>query len=230
MSVTPTSSMKEQKKPILLLIVISCAIPFVALCQGTMVYVSSINTPPGGFGEVAGNSWLAQGFGTGSHSSGYMVTGVQLQLTNATGNPSGLTVSIYSQNNLIPHLPGSSLGPLTGDANPLSGGIYSYSAASVVLSPNTRYYLVVTSSQPLSMGAFRWQTKATTSPVEMNGLSSGFPAESVDGTAWERRASSMFQFSVTAMTVPEPRGLTLMLTAASLTIRPHRKHGSRQAA
>jgi hypothetical protein len=216
--------MTTRIKSIFLLAVITSVVVTTGFCQGTIVYVSSINTPSGGFGAVASDSWLAQGFGTGTHTNGYMVTGVQLQMTNATGNPSGLSVSIYSRNDIFP---GSLLAPLTGDSNPLTSGIYSYSPANVVLAPNSLYFLVVTSSQPLSTGAFRWQTLAS-SQFDRNGLILGFPYSAVDGTLWERGGSShFFQFSVTAITVPEPTGSMLMLAAAILSVRQRRKRGSR---
>jgi hypothetical protein len=219
--------MKPKINSNLLLVLIGLTFTTAVFGQGTTVYVSGVNKPSDSFGNVASDSWLAQRFGTGTYSNGYLVTSVQLQLTNATGNPNGLVVSIYSQNGNLPGFPGSLLAPLTGDSNPLTSGIYSYSAANVVLAPNLLYFLVVTSSQPLSAGSFRWQTIAFGSQFDMDGLVVGLPARSVDGMVWERSSTGIFQFSLTAMTVPEPTGSMLMLAAAILSVRQRRKRGSR---
>lgn len=77
-----------------------------------------------------------------------------------------------------------------------------------------------TSSQSLSTGAFLWQTKATTSSIEMNGLVGGLPARSVDGTVWVHSLMGIFHFGLTAITVPEPRVSILMLVGTIFAIRP----------
>jgi hypothetical protein len=215
--------MTTQIKFNLLSVVIALAYATAGFSQGTLAYVTGVDKPSGGFGNIASDSWLAQGFWTGTYSNGYMVTGIQFQMANATGNPNGLTVLLYSSSN---NFPGSSLAALAGDSNPLTSGIYSYSGANVALAPNSLYFLVATSSQLLSSGAFGWQTIASLAQFEMDGLVPGFPAKSPDGTIWERRAANLFQFSVTAITIPEPSGSMLMLAATILAVRRRRKRGS----
>jgi hypothetical protein len=78
-----------------------------------------------GSAPVGRDSWLAAVFFAGNNAGGYVFNSVQLTMTDASGSPGGFTVTLYADaNNPAGIRPGSSLGTLTGSANPASSGNY----------------------------------------------------------------------------------------------------------
>jgi len=132
--------------------------------QGVITYVSSLSETSTGNSSVGNNSWLATNFRTGNNASGYMLNSVQLAMTDASGNPSGFTALIYSAISGAGINPGSSLGILTGSLNPATGGIFTYTASNLTLSPSTDYFIVLTAGTTIANGAYEWSITSTFAP------------------------------------------------------------------
>jgi hypothetical protein len=78
-------------------------------------------------------------------------------MADASGNPSGFTVMLYSAIGNLAVLPGSSLGTLSGSTDPATGGIYTYTAPSnLTLSSTTLYFIVLTAGTAVANGAYTW--------------------------------------------------------------------------
>ena len=58
-------------------------------------YLSNLNQPSVGSLAVGSNSWVASIFVVGNNPGGYILNSVELALSNATGDPSGLKAMIY---------------------------------------------------------------------------------------------------------------------------------------
>ena len=124
--------------------------------QGTMTYLSNVDQASAGSLAVGSDSWLAAPFRTGSNASGYLLNSIQLGMTDASGNPSGLTVMLYSMA-VSSALPGHSLGTLDGSLNPVTGGIFAYTpTGNLTLSPNEYYFIVLTAGTTVANGAYDW--------------------------------------------------------------------------
>jgi hypothetical protein len=59
-------------------------------------YLSNLGQSSTGSLAVGSDSWLAASFGTGTNEGGYELNSIQLAMTDASGNPSGFTVMIYT--------------------------------------------------------------------------------------------------------------------------------------
>ncbi len=95
-------------------------------------------------GQTTGSTFsfsfdLASSFTTGSESSGYLLTRLDIHMNNVTGTP-GYSVSIWSDSS---DFPGSSVGTLTKPAS-LSAGLNSFTASGngIKLNPGTKYWVV----------------------------------------------------------------------------------------
>ena len=134
----------------------------------------------------------------------------------ASGNPGGFDVSIYSKTG-DPHsftLPGdtvhSSLGSLSG-LDPSAGGLFTYTASGISLSPSTFYFVVVTAATPVSQGAYDWsaagsftQNSATSWTIDDAYFSSS------DGSSWTQTIrQDVFQMAIYTTATPEPATLAL---------------------
>ena len=149
--------------------------PRIAQAQGT-IYISSLGVPSTGIASVGSDSWLAEGFGTGTNASGYVLNSVQLALGDAVGNPSGFTAKIYNVNPLIVvgAVPGSSLGILNGSLDPVAAGIYTYTPGSTLtLSPGTPYFIVLTAGTAVADGAHNWSFTRTHNTTVSGGWNGG---------------------------------------------------------
>jgi hypothetical protein len=188
------------------------ATPFVQ-AQGTL-YVSNLGQTPFGNATVGSDSWLAQPFLTGSNADGYDLNSVQLLMDAASGNPSSLIVSLYSNSSSIQ--PGNSLGNFSG-SDPSTAGIYTYTASSIVLLPSTLYYVVLTAATPIAQGAYNWSVgDIAKSPggwfIEPDSYSSS------DGSNWNRSRSQIFQLGIYATAVPEPSAMSLIFLGSGVLI------------
>ncbi len=196
---------------IILSAVINLFAPQGTQAQGTL-YLSSLSTTSTGTAPVGSNSWLAAGFGTGNNAGGYVLNSIQLGMADASGTPGGMTVMIYSWAE-DPKDVGSSLGTLTGSANPSSAGTYTYTApADFSLSPTTLYYVVITAGTAVANGAYSWSESAYPPSSTGNWGSDNAVLESVNGMpGWGAIAyEGIAQFAIFATPVPEPGVIGLL--------------------
>jgi hypothetical protein len=177
-------------------------------CQG-ILYVSNLGQAPTGSLAVGSNSWSAQTFVTGSSPGGYQLNSLQLLMDAASGTPGGFAVSIYSKTGdpHSLHLPGdtpqSSLGSLAG-SDPAAGGLFTFTASNLMLSPSTFYFVVVTATTPTNEGAYVWSAADTLTQ------SNGFTIDdsyfsSTNGSSWTSYLrQDVFQLGVNASVAPPP--------------------------
>lgn len=180
----------------------------VSKAQGTLL-LSNLGQASSGYGAVASNAWIAESFQTGSHSSGYFLNSIQLLMANTSSNAFGITVSVYEYKNGT-LFPGNSLGSLNGN-DPVGNGLYNYTASSISLSPLTGYFVVLSSSTPISQGSFNWSfaNPGITTASDRWNMGSYYHT-STDGLNWTRIAGQYFQLGVYATPVPEPATTSLV--------------------
>jgi hypothetical protein len=190
---------------------IGLCVPQLAQAQGTTTYLTSIGTSLT-TEPVASDSWVAATFQAGDNPGGYVLDSIQLEMANTAGNPTDFTVQLYGLPSNGNPDPGSSLATLSGLSNPTSAGLYAYDASGVTLSPDTQYFIVVTSSTPVSSGFYEWGQENPSSNVSAgNGWTEGAVTfGSSDGSSWNESYSNDPQFALTATAVPEPDTLGLM--------------------
>ncbi len=94
-----------------------------------ITYLSNLGQTSTGSLAIGSDSWLAADIITGNNASGYLLNSIQLAMTDASGNPNGFTVAIYSSVIGSAIHPGSSLGTLNGSLSPVTSGIYIYNVA-----------------------------------------------------------------------------------------------------
>jgi hypothetical protein len=182
--------------------------------QGTMTYLSNLGQPPDGSNTVASDSWLAEQFRTGTNASGYLLGSIQLGMADASGNPSGFTVMLYSASFGTGINPGSNLDTLDGSLNPAASGIYTFTTISnLMLLPNALYFIVLTAGTAVSNGAYEWSFMNTASYNPSAGWGGGVTLSSVNGSSWFRLGGNpnydYSQFAFDAIPVPEPGVLGL---------------------
>jgi len=179
--------------------------PFIQ-AQGTLE-VSNLGQTPTGSASIGRDAWVAQRIITGTDSSGYILNSIHLQMDAASGSPSGFNVSIYSINNSN-FEPGNNLGSLSG-SDPSAGGIFTYNASNIELSPSTIYYIVLTGATSVAQGAYNWDASSFAegnNQWQIDDLSLSSP----DGSSWTLDArGEAFQLAVYATEVPEPATLAL---------------------
>jgi hypothetical protein len=169
-------------------------------------YVSNLGQTSADSEAVGNDSWLAQTFYTGINPEGYILNSVELLMDASSGSPGGFGVSVYSSLN-----PNNNLGSLNG-LDPSAGGIFTYTASGLMLSPSTYYYVVVTGATPVEQGAYNWSVENTSAIV--SGLEGWFVYNvrrmSTDGANWTIvNRHSAFQLAINATAVPEPATLAL---------------------
>lgn len=174
-----------------------------------ILYVSNLGQSIAG-GEVVGsNSWIAQTFVTGPSAGGYLLSSVQLLMSNPSGAPSGFNVSIYSKTG-DPHseqepgdVPQASLGNFTGP-EPVKSGVFSYTNSGIILTPSTFYYVVVTTATSTHSGTYAWS--GTTGLTQTNGFTIEDECfNSTNGSAWTWTPRKItFQLGLYASAAPPP--------------------------
>jgi hypothetical protein len=185
--------------------------PTIVQAQGT-TYLSNLGQLSIGSHAVASDSWLAADFFTGNNADGYMLNSVQLGMTDASGNPNGFTIMIYANSNPDTILPGSSLGTLSGSADPVTAGTYTYAPVSnLTLSPNADYFIVLTAETAVANGAYDWSRTDTDSYNPNGGWSGerGIFFTSSNGLNWNL-SSPYAQYAINATPIPEPSSLSLL--------------------
>jgi hypothetical protein len=215
------------KKTVHLLMTIACLLlPLVAPAQG-ILYVSNLGQTPTGSALIGSNAWIAQIFITGADANGYTLNSVQLLLNSASGNPTGFDVSVYSKSGDpgILTYPGDTpqfLSELNGSTNPATGGLLTYTASGVTLSPSTYYFVVATAASDITQGAYVWS--AANSTTHVNGwtiLNEYF--SSSDGSSWlSNGRGDVFQMALYATAIPEP-GVVSLLGLGGLVFLWHRR-------
>jgi hypothetical protein len=186
-----------------------------AHAQGT-TYLSSLSPTITSTLPVGSDYWLGARFRTGDNPDGYLLDSVQLGMADASGNPNGFTVMLYSASGAGGPLPGSSLGTLSGSLNPTTAGIYTYTpASSLTLSPSTHYYVVLTAETPVASGAYSWSQSAFPPSIYYWAAGNSVLHSSDGGSFWTSEPSpypysGMAQFQINATLVPEPGTLSLL--------------------
>jgi hypothetical protein len=192
----------------------------IALAQGTL-YVSNVGETPTGSAAVASDSWIAQSIITGTNSGGYALDSIQLLMDAASGSSGGFAVSVYSS---LGGQPYNNLGSLAG-SDPSDGGLFTYTAAGMELSPSTFYFVVVTAATPVAQGAYVW-SGANTPPYVGNQQWTvyDFYESSSDGSSWTGHTrQDVFQMAIYATAAPEPGVLGLFALGGLLVALQRRK-------
>jgi hypothetical protein len=186
----------------IILSTVGLSAPQLAPAQGTL-YLSNLGQPSTGSAAVGSDSWFAAPFRTGTNSGGYSLNSIQLLMNGASGSPNGFSAFLYTGG------PGISLGSLSG-LDPSAGGIFTYTASDIILSPSSTYFIVVTAATPVAQGSYHW------SLTSGSGYSSSdawrlysFYSESTDGSSWVIHRLIALQFAVYATAVPEPTTVVL---------------------
>ena len=216
-----------RKKVILAMLALPLAVmaPQISQAQGT-VYVSSLGLTSTGSSSIGSDSLLATDIYTGPSAGGYLLNSIQFALADAVGNPSGFTAMLYTASNAIAgDVPGSSLGTLSGSLSPVTGGIYTYTPAlSLMLAPNTGYYIVLTAGTPVANGAYEWSFTSTRAPNLTGGWNGNhYLLFSSDGSKWGPSGTGVYaQFAISATAIPEPSSFALLAFGSSLLLWRHR--------
>jgi len=203
-------------------LIVGCAIALASIlalqilqAQGT-TYLSNLGQPSDGSNAVGSDSWLAAAFYTGTNASGYTLNSIQLGMADASGNPSGFTVMLYSAFNGPGIEPGISLGTLEGSLNPVTGGIFTYTPVSnLTLSPITYYFIVLTAGTTVANGAYELEY-AYTSSYNPSGRWLGVvtSSSSSGSSPWIRLGANpqydFSKFAVNATDIPEPSSEILL--------------------
>jgi hypothetical protein len=188
--------------------------PHPAAAQGT-IHLSNLAQPSSGSEQISSDFHYGMLFRVWGNPSGYELNSIQLAMNSPLGTPSGLTVQLYSFNDITGQ-PGISMGTLNGP-DPMSSGTFTYSASDILLSPGSAYVVVLTASTPAATGAYNWSTTADTGYNSADGwfLSSGRFGSS-DGSTWGVSRLGPFQMAVFATPIPEPSSLALLLCGGVL--------------
>jgi len=218
-------AMKQSRtymKSSILLLAVAVVAPQLIQAQGT--FLSNLGQSSAGSLAVASDSWFAAGFFTGTNAAGYMLDSIQLAMTDASGSPSGFTVSLYSPATGSVR-PDRSLATLNGSLDPVSSGIYTYTpATNLTLAPNYAYSIVLTAGTPLANGAYGWSYAAINSYNPSDGwLCRGVWTSSNGSVPWTGSAGAFPLFAVNATAVPEPGVLSLFILGGFLVVSRRRK-------
>ena len=201
--------------------------PHVVHAQGTL-YLSSLAQTYTGMQAVGSDSWLAAPFVTGSSLGGYPLDSVQLGMANASGNPNGFSVMVYTNSgNAQGVFPGNTLGALTGSVSPSTTGVYIYTPVqSITLLPRTHYFVVLTAASAVGSGAFDWALSTfpatTTSEGWLEGNEIRGSADGISGWSLVLPNLGIGQLAIYATPVPEPGVLGLVVLGGLLLMR-HRR-------
>jgi hypothetical protein len=199
----------DMKKNIIALATVLLA-PLLVQAQGTLTFLSNLGESSAGSVIVGSDSWQAAGFQTGNNAGGYSLNSVQLDMTDALGNPNLFSVMIYKQVIGGPPVssPGSSIGTLNGSLNPALAGTYTYTSASnITLSSDALYFIVLTAGTPVGSGAYEWSYAGANSYNSVDGWSSQggvWTSSSGSISSWNSSTTSFPEFAINATPVPEP--------------------------
>ncbi len=172
------------------------------------LYVSNLGGSSGSPLFVGSTEWIAAEFATGTNVGGYELNSIQLAMARADLPPGPFSVMLFGDNN---GQPGSSVGVLEGNLDPVTPGTYTYTASDVALSSSTAYWVVATSGA----GLYFWNETLSGNYDSANGWSMNLvTASSPDGARWFLSNSEFPQFGVNATAaVPEPQSFALFTLA-----------------
>jgi hypothetical protein len=208
-------------KKIIIVIVAALLASEIVQAQGT-IYLSNLGQPSTGTLAVGSDSWLAGVFKTGDNVAGYILNSIQLEMTDASGNPSGFTVMVYANSNPATISPGSNIGTINGSLTPATGGIYTYTpAANLTLSAFSSYFIVLTAGTTIANGAYDWSLAGANS-YNPNGHWGGITGvwNSSNGSSWNLPTpTAVFpQYAITATAIPEPPSAFLLLLGSGVLL------------
>jgi hypothetical protein len=150
--------------------------------------------------------WLAQDFHTGNNSEGYLLDSVTIPFDNAIGYPTNFSCQIFDSTTTGG--PNVSLGMLSGNSNPRVSGDYSYSTSTILLKPDTDYFLALEAagSHVYGNNEYLWYRASSTAIDASPGWNINGLWYSLYGGSWNLSPSTYppAAFEVTAETVPEP--------------------------
>jgi hypothetical protein len=212
-------SMKKKINTGVIVLVIGLFAPPFVRAQGTL-YVSNLGQTQTGSAPIASDAWIAQLIVTGTNSGGYVLNSVQLLMDPGSGAPGGFTVSIYSN---LSGVPNNSLGNFVG-TDPAAGGVLTYAASGLALSPHTPYFIVLTASTPEAQGAYDWSATSFTETTgnELWTIVDTYSSSS-DGTSWTAHVrNNVFQMALYATPTPEP-GVVGLVAFGALFLGLRRK-------
>lgn len=201
-------------------LVAALGIAFGALASNEMkaetVHFSNLSSVSPGFEiTVDSSNWLAQLFQTDSSASSFTLNSFTLNLGGAADTSGNFFVALYS--NTGSNLPGSSLGTLSGNANPSTAGQYTYVATGLTLDANTKYWVLAGVSS--GNGSYSWIDSNGGYPADMahTGNWSIFTSPTTTdsyslngGGSWNPAYGSPYMFSASATAVPEPSTYALL--------------------
>ncbi len=180
-------------------------------------YLSNLSRTPVGSVGIGNDAWFAQDFTTGTNSAGYYFDSALLSMDSLSRVPLGFSVFLYDNSGLL--RPQSILATLAGESHPTSAGIYTYTDSDLVLSPSTRYWVVLTSQSPISDGAYNAQLVTATFP-NYDAIEGWFMGRSYyaspDGLNWTLTRSYALQFAIDATAIPEPSSFGLLIYGGAL--------------
>ena len=179
--------------------------------QGTM-YLSNLEQASIGSLAVGSNSWVAGIFVVGNNPGGYVLDSVELAMANASGNPSGLQVMIYSSGGGGFAPPKTYVGTLSGSLDPVTAGEYTFTpSAPITFLPGGGYSIVLTSGTAVADGAYEWSYGGANSYNPTGGWSTlpggaagAWTSSNGSIPSWVRNGSAFPQFGIEANPVPEP--------------------------
>jgi len=195
--------------------------------QSSTRYLSSLSQTYTGVEAVGSDSWLAERFSTGSNPGGYTLDSIQLGMGDASGNPAGFAVMVYTNSGSAQGVfPGGSLGSLAGVASPSTAGVYSYTPpGNLTLSPGTYYFVVLTAGTAIADGAYNWGLSAyppssSEGWAERNGAFRS--SNGISGWSSVVPYQGIGQLAIYATPIPEPGVLGLVVLGGLLLVR-HRR-------
>jgi hypothetical protein len=205
---------------VLLLVVL---FPQLIRAQGTITYLSNLEQSSASTDAVGSDSWLAAGFSTGNNVSGYILNSFQLEMTDASGSPSGFTAMLF-HSSLGGISPGNSIETLDGSLSPVSAGTYTYNpGSSLTLSPNNDYFIVLTAGTTIANGAYNWRVSVEDSYNPNGGwFAGGGLWTSSNGSRWTQISATYLQYAINATAIPEPSPFGLLLLGSGLFIYARR--------
>jgi hypothetical protein len=184
--------------------------PQILQAQGTMTYLSNVDQASAGSLTVGSDLWLAAAFQTGTNASGYTLDSIELGMADASGSPSGFTVTLYKRYTGALDIRGPSLGTLDGSLNPTTAGIYTYTPdSSLTLSANTQYVIMLSAGTTVASGAYDWSVANGSYDTSGNWGIAGIFSSSDGGSRWTGISGNAVQFSIDAIPIPEPGVLAL---------------------
>lgn len=183
---------------------LSVAIPLRLAAQGTTTFISYLDLPSRGTLPIASNAWLAEGFRTGTNALGYRLDKIEVAMGGAEGSPNGFRLAIYSESWRVPQ---SLLWTLSGPSSPIEAGTYAYFGPDIVLPPRTAFFIVASSSQPVSVGSYQWSFYGL--PLVYRGEDNWGPftsVQSLNGGVWVNMTGTIggFRYAIYGTAIPEP--------------------------